>query len=152
MFSIADAEKNNPTKNMQLNFDEIGFLADKVFSFNSKFNLVEIKWYISNENIVKVDLVYTYLFAVSNNEALKVYFKHCVDYNLIDKTMKDTSFTLLNVPSIIFDDLTEYSQISEQILSFIFKSDLENENNKSLCEMLGFSSVEILNYGLYYIV
>lgn len=148
--SIADAENNNPLKNMQLNFDEIGFFINEVFSFNSEFNLVEITWSINDENIVKIQMIYTYTFTASKNEPLKVYFKHFVDYNLKTATQNDTYFGLLNAPSLTFDDLDEYSQISDQILRFIFKSNLENEYNKSLCEMLGFASVDILNYGLYY--
>lgn len=148
--SIADVEKNNPLQNMQLNFDEIGFFINEVFSFNSEFNLVEITWNINDENIVKIQMIYTYTFSVPKNETLKVYFKHCVDYNLKTTTHNDTYFGLLNAPSLIFDDLDEYSKISNQILRFIFKSNLENEYNKSLCEMLGFASVDILNYGLYY--
>lgn len=167
-----NSSSNAPCRDLILIFQEIAYLSNVVISATNPINILELYWELDNEN--KKCVVYaTYKYYYSPNQDSQLtyfYLNHIFEFDIENKTSTDISLALINGNSTLhFKEKDTLYSLRVALCSFLFENKVkENDNesyneenandnqnyvqNKTLCEMLGFSSLEINQSGIDYFV
>ena len=162
---------NHPTKNLNLNFNEVAYLANTIINYNSNFTLIDFVWEI-NGNIASVSTHYSYSTTAISTSTSTFFFEEVFDYNFADNTICAKYDKLLNVgeKGRLVTDLTQLAKIRIALTQFILQptiqtitdiTETKGENNnsefsdiekqsRSLCEMLGYTNIVPSSAGMEY--
>lgn len=150
------SSSNNPLTNLELNFDEFGYLINTVVSYDNGINMYQISWEIS-QNYISFKCVYSYNFPIKiDGKKIVLFMEQNMNYDLKDFSYFTVDFKIINAPKMDPSSYKELTKLKDHIMDLISNSNIlyaiedceysmPKFNNaikkETLCDMLGYDKI-----------